>query len=216
MKKMRTFLSLMIALMFVTFISCTKKNEETDSTKAAMDSNKTKMDSDVRTSSNTDSTHGIVGNSDMKSDAKFAVDIADGGMREIKLSELAAKNASSAAVKNFAKMMIKDHTKAGNELKAVAGKKNITLPEKLSDKSQKSYDDLSQKKGADFDKSYMDQMVSDHNDAVSAFEKEASDGNDADLKSWAQKTLPAIKHHLDMAKSTYDNVSKEKPTAQKY
>jgi putative membrane protein len=143
---------------------------------------------------------------DFSGDTKFAVAIANGGMTEIKLSELALKHGSAKSIKDFAKIMVKDHTAAAEELKATASKKGIALPEKLSDKSQSAYDDMSKKSGADFDKAYIAQMVSDHSDAVSAFDSEAKNGNDADLKAWATKTLPTIMHHLDMAKAIKDKL----------
>jgi len=59
---------------------------------------------------------------------------------------------------------------------------------------------LSGLSGAEFDRAYMKQMVKDHSDAVSLFQREASRGNDAELKAWAAKTLPALQDHLRMAR----------------
>jgi putative membrane protein len=186
---MKTFISLTSALFLFVLISCAKKSD-TDATKVAADSNKATVDTLKKT-----------GAADFSPDTKFAVAIADGGMTEIQLSQLALKNASSKSVKDFAKIMVKDHTGAAAELKGACDKKGIALPADLSDKSQKICDDMSKKTGTDFDKAYMDQMVSDHQGAVTAFESEAKSGNDADLKAWAGKTLPTIMHHLDMAKA---------------
>ena len=62
--------------------------------------------------------------------------------------------------------------------------------------AQKKYDDLKAKKGADFDRSYTDLMVSDHKKDIAEFKKEASDGSEASLKSFAGKTVPTLEHHL--------------------
>ncbi|MEP7235365.1 MAG: DUF4142 domain-containing protein [Ignavibacteriota bacterium] len=186
---MKTLLTFTSALFLFVLISCAKKSD-TDATKIAMDSNKVTVDTLKKT-----------GAADFSPDAKFAVAIADGGMTEIELSQIALRNASSKSVKDFARMMVKDHSAAAGELKAAAAKKGIALPEKMSDAHQKVCDDMATKKGADFDKAYAAQMVSDHSDAVSAFESEAKSGNDADLKAWAGKLLPTIMHHLDMAKA---------------
>src|SRR3954462_10930477 len=123
--------------------------------------------------------------SDTKEDAEWAVEVADGGMLEVKVAELAQTNSKSADVKSFAAMMIKDHTAANSELKTLATQKGITLPMDLSNKSRDTYDDLSKKTGNDFDDAYTDLMVKVHEKTVDAFKKEAEKGNDPDLKSWA-------------------------------
>jgi len=146
--------------------------------------------------------------SNIKKDASFAVDVADAGMLEVQLGQLAQTNASSAAVKKFGSEMITDHSKANDELKALATQKGITLPSGLSDKCQKIFNDLSSKKGHDFDKAYMDAQVSGHKDVVDAMQKESDKGEDPDLRSWAQAKLPTIQHHLDMAKQTQDGLKK--------
>lgn len=142
----------------------------------------------------------------MKDDVDFAVKAADGGMLEVELGKLALQNASSPRVKDFGQMMVDDHSKANAELKQTAMQKNITLPAAMSDKCQKMYADLSKKKGKDFDKAYMSAMVDDHKDDVDEFKKQADDGKDADLKSWAAGKVPVLQHHLDMAKNVKDSI----------
>jgi len=137
--------------------------------------------------------------SDIKKDAKFAVNAADGGMLEVELGKLAESKGSSKVVKDFAKHLIADHSKANEELKALALSKSISLPEALSEKNQKKYDKLNEKSGAEFDKDFIDLMVSDHKDDIDLFEKEAEKGNDPELKSFASGKLPTLKHHLQMA-----------------
>lgn len=176
------------------FVSCdSKKSENEDSKEIAEEQNDEKFD-----------------DTKLEDDSEFAVTVADASMLEIQLGELAQANAASADVKKFGKDMIADHTKAGDELKALAMQKSISLPTALSDKSQKKYDDLAKKSGKDFDDAYTDAMVSGHKDVVDAFKKEAEKGEDAELKSWASSTLPTIEHHLEMAKQTEEAVDKMK------
>ena len=137
--------------------------------------------------------------SDIKKDAKFAVNAADGGMLEVEVGKLAASKGSSKVVKDFGKHLVEDHSKANEELKALALSKSISLPEALSEKNQKKYDKLNEKSGAEFDKDFIDLMVSDHKDDIDLFEKEAEKGNDPELKSFASGKLPTLKHHLQMA-----------------
>ncbi len=120
-------------------------------------------------------------------DSKFAVDAADGGMAEVALSQLAAQKATDPTVKEFASMMVADHTKANEELKALAQKKNIVLPTSLSEGSQKDRDDLSKKNSKDFDKAYVKQMVRDHKKVIGLFEDAVQKVTDAELKAFAVK-----------------------------
>lgn len=175
------------------FTSCSNSSEksETDSKEIANEQNEQKFDS-----------------TKIEDDTEWAVKVADAGMLEVQLAKLALTNAGSSKVKEFAKMMADDHSKANEELKAAATQKNISLPATMSEKCQKKYDELAAKKGADFDKEYMDAMVDHHQESVDNFKKEAEDGKDADLKAWAGSKLPTLQQHLDMAKTTRDIVKK--------
>lgn len=145
---------------------------------------------------------------DMKKDAEFAVAAAEGGMLEVQLGELAQKNSTHPKIKEFGKMMVKDHGTANEELKSLATSKNITLPAMLGEEKQKDYDDLASKKGNEFDRAYADYMVNDHEEDIKAFKDEAENGNDADIKSWASGKISTLEHHLQMAKEAKDFVKK--------
>ena len=92
--------------------------------------------------------------------------------------------------------MVKDHSKANDELKKWASAIGYTLPTGLDAEKQKEYDDLKAKKEAEFDRSYTDLMVSDHKKDIEEFKKEAAEGKETSLKSFASSTLPTLKHHL--------------------
>jgi putative membrane protein len=183
MKKLSSIL--MIATAGLMFQACHSNTK--DSTAAADSVNKVK---DTTTT-------GATGIAVVADDAKFAVDAANGGMTEIQLSQLATTKAVNADVKKFADMMVMDHTKAGDQLKGIAKTKNITLPDSVNADSKKAIADLSKKSGADFDKAYVDKMVSDHKATVDLFEKASKNVKDVDLKAFADNTLPTIKGHLD-------------------
>ncbi|MGV3502332.1 MAG: DUF4142 domain-containing protein [Adhaeribacter sp.] len=145
----------------------------------------------------------------MEEGSEFAVEAASGGMMEVELGRLAATNASDAEVKAFGQRMVDDHGKANEELKTLATAKNITLPSAPGEDHQKHITDLTALKGAEFDKKYIDMMVKDHEEDVKHFEDAAQDAElDADLKAFAQKTLPTLKSHLDMAKKIDDRINK--------
>src|SRR5690348_3462594 len=111
-------------------------------------------------------------------DADWAAKVANANMTEVELSKVAQTKATSDRLKNFANMMVTDHTAAGDKLKQLAASKNITLPANLDDKSQKMLDNLNKKSGKDFDKAYTDDMLDGHKDAVNAFQKGSNDLQD--------------------------------------
>ena len=95
--------------------------------------------------------------------------------------------------------MVTDHTKAGDELKAIVSQKSMPVPDAPDQKHQKAIAKLQGKSGKDFDAAFKAQMVADHKATIAVFEKEAKSGKDAELKAFAAKTLPDLKHHLSMA-----------------
>ncbi|MES2329761.1 MAG: DUF4142 domain-containing protein [Bacteroidota bacterium] len=179
-------------LLFIATMCSSCGNNEPDSKKEAVAENNEKFDSTA-----------------IKDDAKFAVAAADGGMMEVQLGKLALTNSSAPIVKNFAQMMIDDHSMAGEELKTLAKTKNITLPDALSNKNQDAYNDLAKKKGKEFDKAYTSFMVKDHKEDIDEFKKQGQNGNDKDLKNWAWGKVPILEHHLMMAQKA-DSVAWKK------
>ena len=141
-----------------------------------------------------------------ESDAKFAVDAANGGMAEVALGKLAQSKASNAKVKEFADMMVADHSKANDELMALAQLKNITLPIAVSEEKQSTMNDLTKKAGSDFDKAYVDQMIDDHKSTVSMFEDASANAKDVDIRAFAAKTLPTLKAHLQHINAIHDSM----------
>jgi len=126
-------------------------------------------------------------------DKSFMKEAAEGGMSEVEMGKMAQQKGKSAEVKKFGSTMVADHGKANNELMAIAKKKGVDLSKEKA--KMMKLDD------ANFDKEYINAMVKDHEKDLSAFQEEAQNGSDADVKAFASKTATVIKKHLDMAKS---------------
>jgi putative membrane protein len=141
--------------------------------------------------------------------SKFAVEATNGSMMEVAMGKLAQEKGTNERVKAFGTMMVNDHSKAEQEIKDLSAKKSITLPADLSDDTKKHMDDLSKKSGKDFDKSYIDMMVDDHEEDVKAFEKASNDVSDEEIKTWARNTLPTLQAHLDSAKAIKEALKKK-------
>ena len=141
-------------------------------------------------------------------DSEFVLAAADGGMLEARLGELALTKALSPEVKSFAQSMVTDHGKANEELKILASKSNILIPETLSATSQEKYDAIAQKDGEDFDRAYAEAMVADHKETIETFYVEANKASESEISDWAEAKVPMLEHHLVMAKNMYDVVKK--------
>ncbi len=130
----------------------------------------------------------------------FMTGAAYSGNAEIAAGRMAVEKTKNAEVKQFAQQMIAEHTKAANELKALAAKKNFTPPTDLDAEHKTMADSMMKMAGADFDRDYMNGQVADHEKTVALFEAQANGGTDADAKAFAAKTLPTLKMHLEMAR----------------
>jgi putative membrane protein len=137
-----------------------------------------------------------------RADKKFVVEAASGGMMEVHLGQVAKTNAQSPEVKSFGERMVTDHSKANDELKALAQLKGLTLPADMEKKHKADIEKLSKVTGANFDRMYMEMMVKDHVKDVAQFRKESQKAKDPDLKAWAGKALPVLEQHLQLAKET--------------
>jgi putative membrane protein len=141
-------------------------------------------------------------------DAMFMRTASQSSLAEIAHGQLASKNASSDEVRKFGQRMVEDHTKANSELKALASKKQTTLPAELDQKHQVMQEKLAKMKGEEFDRAYMQHMVAAHTDAVKLFEQQSKNGKDAETREWAAKTLPVVQEHLKLATTINAKVGK--------
>ena len=134
----------------------------------------------------------------------FVTEAAVSDMFEIQSSKMAAAKLTGAE-KSFADQMVADHTKTTTDLTQAATSASVPLPSRMDGPHQKMLDTLDGLKGDQFRKEYFSDQVSAHKDAVSLFQRYGQGGENATLKSWASKTLPALEHHLEMARGLYKN-----------
>lgn len=127
--------------------------------------------------------------------------VARANAAEIQAGKLASAKAVSPQVRAFADQMVADHSRTSSELQALATIKGVTLPTEPDLAHKKAYAKLEKTTGPKFDEEYMEHAgVQDHKAAVSLFKQGSTNVYDADIKSFAQNTLPAIQHHYEMAK----------------
>ena len=131
---------------------------------------------------------------------RFVKDALTSGMAEVELSKVAAQKASSDSVKQFARNVVDERSKANEELKQIATKQDINVPEALDAKHQTKMDKLSQLSGANFDREYLKDEVKNQQSDLREYQREAQGGNDPEIKSFASKVAPSIEEHVRMAK----------------
>ena len=177
-------------------------------------------------------TTGTAGAAVSNSDKNFVNDALSDGMAEVELAKVAKDHALSPEVKQFAQLMIDDHTKAGDQLKQIASTNAIPQEAKLDDKHTNLMDKLSKLNGTDFDKEYMSAMVDDHEDAVRDLRSRVDENRSATdrltgknpenpaavkpeksdnavtirINEWAANNLPTVEQHLDRAKQIKDDL----------
>ena len=171
--------------------SCKNEPKQEDPKEVAEDQNEAKFD-DV--------------NEEKEKDSDYLVAASEVDMKEIELGKLAQQKSTNADVKALGKMMVEQHEKAAAETKALAAKKNITLPASLTEKGQDAFKDLNDKTGHDFDKAYTDKMVEGHEKMIEKMEKASEKAEDADIRMWAANMIPTLRKHLEHSKMAKDKV----------
>lgn len=130
-------------------------------------------------------------------DRTFVQEAASGNLFEIQSAQLAVDRNVDPQLKQMASMILQDHQKASEELKSIANSKNIQFPQRMSAPHQRMYDQLREAQGAEFAQQFQRQQDQAHRDAITLFDRQAREGSDPDLKSFAQKTLPVLRKHMD-------------------
>jgi putative membrane protein len=147
-------------------------------------------------------------------DQIFAAAAAASNLSEVAMARIAVARGSNDEVKLFAQSMINDHSKANNELIALATPRALAVPMALEIQDRAAEAVLLGKTGDDFDKAYAHQQLAAHICAVALFEAEAERGRDPQLKAWAAKMLPALKDHKTRVKRMHDDLeAKSRPAS---
>jgi len=141
-----------------------------------------------------------------ENDRDFAQEATRGGKMEVALGEVAQKNSTNQDIKDFGKMMVDDHSAANSELTALLNKKGVTIDGSYTNDQNDHLKKLTDEKGKDFDKDYVDMMVKDHKEDIELFKKASENANDPELKNFASKTLPTLQKHLDAIQKIKDNM----------
>lgn len=148
---------------------------------------------------------------DDEKNAKFLVKASEINLEEIALGKLAIEKSKNADVKALGTKMVAAHTKANEELKGLAAKKNISIPTENTQDVNDTYRKFTDKTDLkEFNQDYADKMVSGHKDAIDLFEKQSTESSDADIRAWATSMLPGLREHLDQSIVIQDKLKNNK------
>jgi putative membrane protein len=135
----------------------------------------------------------------------FASQAAIIGKAEIEFGQIALKNTQDQGVRTYAERMVKDHSAAAKQLKAIAAKENLQLPQSLDKEHESLKVKLQGLKGEDFDRAYVTAMANGHDKAVALFESASQQPQmPSELKQFAASTLPTLEQHKEMAHSLHE------------
>jgi putative membrane protein len=132
-------------------------------------------------------------------DKDFISMAAKDGYAEIRVAQMALTKSHNKDVKELAQKILDDHQKANADLAKIASNKGVTLPDSTTLTDKASEIKLKALSGTRFDQSFVSTMVSDHKDAVAAFQKEGMQGSDSDVKEFANDTVKHLQDHLTAA-----------------
>jgi putative membrane protein len=142
-----------------------------------------------------------------KADEDFVKTTGQSGMVEVELAKLAQQKGQNAAVKDLAQRLEKDHTQANQQLQKIASEKTIQIDSQPSKDQAALKAKLEKLEGAAFDKAFVAAMIANHRKNITAFERCAKSGADADIKAFASSTLPTLREHLKMAEDAQKALS---------
>lgn len=193
-------LSLAVLCMGIIFTACNNSSQTSTTTDTTTTTTTTPTTTTMDTAHTAPATTTAPANLS-EADKKFLNEAAVGGMMEVQLGQAAQQQAANGRVKAFGQMMVTDHSQANDQLKTLASQKGVTLPAEMPADKKKHTDEMTKMQGKSFDQHYMGMMVSDHKEDINLFEKEAKNGQDNDVKNWANQVLPVLKKHLDSAQA---------------
>jgi putative membrane protein len=178
------------------------------------DSNRSRT-SDAKTAEHSGHTAGAAGSSADgsmvgKTDHAFMTKAAMGGMMEVQVAQMAQQKASGQEVKDYARKLEQDHSKANDKLKAIAKERQVELPSDVGPEHKAMIAKLTNLSGAEFDTAFMKMQVQHHRKDVKEFERASTRSMDSDLKEFASSTLPTLKEHLSQAEQINNSTRSRK------
>ena len=191
---MKKMISLCVITLLMTSAACRRETPDADMVAAT----ETTLTDTSGTMTSTVATGGSVSTL-TPAEKEFIAQAGEGGLAEVRQSEVAQQRAQNGDVKAFAQRMVADHGRSNQELQQLATTKGAAIPTALNEQHQAAVSHLQGLEGAELDRAYMMHMVDDHQKVVTLFENAERTVQDPDLKLWISKTVPVLREHLQHA-----------------
>jgi putative membrane protein len=133
------------------------------------------------------------------SDANFLQQAVHTESTEVQIGQLAIQKSGSDGVKKLGQMLIDDHTSGGQEATRLANTMQVSLTTNQADDQEATYRSLSGLSGTSFDNAFINAVIKNSQAAIAKYEAQAQSG-DGEVAAYANRTLPLLERHLDMAR----------------
>lgn len=145
---------------------------------------------------------------DVAAPQSFVSRVAMSDRLEVETSRAALQKTQNAEVRRFAEMMVADHGKTTQELTKLSQTAGLTIPTDLDADTQSKIANIQSAEAEGFDDKYLDTIIDGHEAAIRDFETYSNQGQNAELKAWATKTLPTLRTHLQRAEAIRKTVNR--------
>lgn len=128
---------------------------------------------------------------------------------EVALGRLADDRASSSQVKDFGKQMVSDHDAMNDQWVKVASRYHMRIMNPGADfgpNGKEAIDRLEKLKGSEFDQGYMMEMIRDHEQNLSDFQRLQYSARDPEIRDLAASGVSTIQQHLTLARQVGSQV----------
>jgi putative membrane protein len=132
-------------------------------------------------------------------DREFIIEAEKSNIQERVLGRMAEERAQNTDVKDYGKMMARDHNNALQNLVELMDKYGIAQPKTLPEDRTDAISRLQSLSGDAFDREFISVMVQDHQKAINTFRQKAETAENTDVRDYAKNMLPALERHLQDA-----------------
>ncbi len=135
----------------------------------------------------------------------FVAEAAASGIAEVEASQLVAARTGDARIKAYAEQVERERRSINEELQRIAGAKGIDLPANAEGEPRERLNRLAALGGEELGRTYLQEFgIEAHRSAIDRFERQAQEGQDPELRAFAERFLPTLREHLAMAQQIQD------------
>jgi putative membrane protein len=135
-----------------------------------------------------------------EADRKFITEAEEDNIKDRTLARVVIEKSTNSDVKDYAQMLVDDHTKALRNLVDLMENAGMKQPSGLTEAKNEADTRLRGLSGAALDREYINLMVQDHEKAVAKFQKEETSAKSQSVRDYAKQVLPVLEKHLKKAR----------------